>query len=352
MSIAKKIVYGRAEPGSICYVPRVTIVTLCKKSPIARIWTYGGKIRSAIIGTMHLKALENFSERIPMSEEGINLIVEDATKLGAKPPASWSSIWGDVIQPSLPRCRKSINLTFGQYFSGGWNAKLTDHSAPGSSTYDLVSAYCWAGYRYVPIPSSAVRTNDLSGDGIYIITGTLASGVHYPRPWKAGRNTMMVTLPEIELYDIKDVRVKWGVRFCRMVDLRPHIDKIMNMCHFSKNILRAYWGRWAARAGVECSVQHNGAEIKKWSLPPVSQNFLWAHLITSRVRARVWEFVKQNGGSHVFTDAVITDRRIQEGFKMGEWRKKETHSGRLFILGAGRIKDESGQWVKHSGVSL
>jgi hypothetical protein len=344
--VKRPVSIGKYRDGATCYLPRQEIADRVAGAPCARVWAFRKTLRAAMIGQTLLRPVENFGQFCTL--ESLGQLIEDSGRLGCPDPSNPGDIFHRVFKS--PRCCATINTIARPYFRGGWEAALHDRANAGARLYDMTSAYAWAGCRPFPIPNSAYLTTEWQTDGIYEIDATLMPGVDYPPGLRGGRIKCLVSLPEIDLYRMKDVRMITGLRFRRWVDMSDTIYRIADMLRNYKPTLRSYWGRWASSTGITCQVQRQGNVTKEWTLDPIGTNFLWAGIITAGVRGRVWGEVKKGGVKHVFVDSIVTERRIRTGSSIGDWREVEKYEKPLRFYAPGNWGEDGGRRIKHSGI--
>jgi hypothetical protein len=345
--VKRPVSIGKYLDGATCYLPRREAEDRAAAAPCARTWRFRKTLRAAMIGKTLIRPIENFGNSISL--EDLGRFLADAGRLGVPDPSNPGDLFHRLFMS--PRCCATINNVCRPYFRGGWEATLSDRADAGARLYDMTSAYAWAGCRPLPEPNSAYLTTEWTPDGLYEVEGTLAPGMKYPPGLRGGTCRALLTVNEIDMYRMKDVRMITGLRFRRWVDLAPTIYRIADMCKWHKPTLRAYWGRWASSTGVTCQIERHGNITKEWTLPPMGSNFLWAGIITALVRGRCWAEVMRGGVHHVFVDSLVIDRRLDTGSALGAWREVERYGKPLRFYSPGNWGAENGERVKHSGIS-
>src|SRR5690606_35540687 len=89
-----------------------------------------------------------------------------------------------------------------------------------------------------------------------------------------------------------------------------------------KAVARTFWGRWGSAHGPrQQTFDRHGQLRTDRTLPPIWRLPVWAALITSRLRLRLWREVN-NGGCHlVMTDSLVTSRELPVSAELGGWRE-------------------------------
>lgn len=147
-------------------------------------------------------------------------------------------------------------------------------------------------------------------------------------PWfKDSRG--LISSEELAVLKIKP-RLVFGVQFRDWFDLTSMFSTIQEKfpwCY--KRISRAFWGRWN---GGEDLTQHGWADGHKVRcMPNTLHNPVWAHLITSRVKLRLLEAIKQVGAVHVQVDAVLCRDPLPASTETGGWKLVQEFDSGLWI---------------------
>lgn len=311
----------------------------------SRTWHVGGELRSMQhIGGGYVKRLDDFAPHADTPEHFAEFIRE-ASSFGSFMPSSYASIFHDTFKS--PRVRWTVNAMLRPYFRGAWNHARSLGNVPGSfHSYDLNSAYLWASTLGLPVVSSYRVTHRLSEvhPGIYVVTLRENNPLH-PYPFAHAR-TVLITGDEIEALNPDIERIHYGITYsdCLPADACTRIAQDFS---FWKHIGRGYWGRWASAEKVTCGITASG---KEWELGNPILNYIWAALIVSRVRMRLWE-VSPNA-VHFFTDSVITRDELPTGTGLGQWRHVADFPQGLEIRHAGFYRELGADvWLKHAGQS-
>jgi len=244
------------------------------------------------------------------------------------------------------------NALFRSRLAGAWQEALELGVIPGPLwKYDLNSAYAWAILRGLPDPSTYRVTRDVSRDGVFVANGTV--GVERPPfPFKGGPfRAAMLTSEEISGLKISVSRCLWGVTWRNVLDTSPQVERVRELFPRSwKKILRTFWGSWAARKGPETCLFDDGRILKSWTLPNVNANFIWAALVVSRVRMRLWREIQGRGPVHVFVDAAILRKELPTGDGIGDFKLVEKYPEGLTVHGTGIYSDRScGRMISSCG---
>jgi len=276
-------------------------------------WAGGGVVKSRLAFTSH------------RSHDAFFTLLETGASKGVYRPASYSSFFHDRYHSPYPSgpARRAMRWTI----PGAWEKLLLPRGEyPGKwYRYDLRSAYLWALEAGLPLPSSYRFTERLDSkrDGCYLVDCEPTDGAPYP--YNRG-GLWPVLRDEIDLYGIRG-RVYYGITWSAPVDIAP-MFKVIYDCPFWKEVGRAYWGRWAATAPVDCATYNpDGTCAKSWQLPATHANPIWAHIILSRVRARLHEVTRSANVARVYVDSVLVDRPLVDRNGLGSWRLEAEYDG-------------------------
>jgi hypothetical protein len=213
---------------------------------------------------------------------------------------------------------------------GGWSAALaTGTFHEKMYHYDLVSAYRWAACQGLPILKTAKRVYDLDADqSIFLVEFDDKN-----RPPYLDHVTGMLTSEEMKLLPIKP-RLLFGVRFVHWWDLSGIFAEITRRFPWCfKRISRAFWGRWNGEAPVKQHGWKQGHRVRE--LPNPLHNPIWAHFITSRVKLRLLEVIRNAGAVHVQIDGVLCREPLPVSHEVGGWQLKEEYGRGLWVHGTG-----------------
>lgn len=317
------------------YVERGQLRTL--KADARRWWTFrGGPCSVQLKDGSIYKCVDGIEEHTG-DVETFNEFMREVRDSGVDRPSSYADVFHKTFY--TPRVRWSLNEVLSHRLVGGWQQAIQPGAHLGlHRKYDMRSAYLWAGSIGLPDVKSyrLTRPGVIARDrgGVYRVE--LAQLVHSaPYPFNAMRQ-VLATPQEIETYGLPVARVLSGVSFSfDYNDPAPMIDHIRAFS-FWKQIGRGYWGRWAMIDPIECHVPG-----KTWNLRNDRTNLVWAHLIISRVRMRVWQAVQRAGAVHVFVDSVITRGELPTGTELGAWKLEKEYPAGVAIKAAGCYGDLS-----------
>lgn len=307
-----------------------------------RTWEVAGRLTSMQMpGEGMVKGIDRFAHRHVVTEESFSEFLKECAFFDCPRPSSYSSVFHTVYKS--PRVRWSLHALFAPWFVGGWQQARKVGLLPGTwRQYDMNSAYLWAVTRGLPDVDS-MRVSNVVGrwPGMYALelTHTLEN---LPYPFNTNR-VVNATTEELDAYALPVARILGGVIWSGEIDGAPIVDAVKQFT-FAKECARSFWGRWCATTPVECAVRSG----KRWQLPNNIQNFVWAHLIVSRVKARVW--AESPNAAHIFVDSVITTDELPTGEGLGDWRQTELFENGVRIKHAGYYGAPH-QWRKTSGAS-
>jgi hypothetical protein len=172
-----------------------------------------------------------------------------------------------------------------------------------------------------------------------------------PYPYQEKNKNDLFTLEDMEHYKIKNVIRKTTWTWTKEISLLPYFEKIMN--HFplkiQKKIFRSYWGWWISPENLINKMIINGKIEKTWELPNISYNPLYAHIIVSRVRHRLYAF--SNEAKRIFVDSILTPIQHPEivGEKIGDFKFVGEFKD-VFVRNPGLVYSRDGKLDKHSGI--
>lgn len=277
-------------------------------------------------GGMIYKSIEGLN---PTSEEDFWNIMQSNYKVGIPPPSSFASIFHRVCR--LPWPKKSVISPFRAYTCGAWSMALEKGTFQEKMYhYDLVSAYRWASCQGLPVLKSGKRIYDLDAEkSIFLVEFDDDNKTPYP----AGA-TGMITSDELKVLGIRP-RLLFGVQFRDWLDftgLFEEITKRFPWCF--KRISRAFWGRWNGETEVQQHGWAKGHRVRQLANP--LHNPIWAHYITSRVKLRILETIRNAGAVHVQVDGVLCREPLPESNEVGGWQLKQSYDSGLWVHGTGQ----------------
>jgi hypothetical protein len=323
------------------YVGAADLARIVKSDASRVIYRYGEFIRTVRLeGNIYWKNRDVFG-RIATNDEAFSEFLKECQATArCRMPSSFGSPFHKLFRsPALPR---SVNAPFSNFFRGGWQeAKFTGKKPGQFYHYDINSAYLWSSTLGLPRTDTLELQFDVRTDldGCYVIDqGEPRPELPYPF---STESTVIASLDEIEAYNlnIRDVIAGFTWRDVLEPDA---ITSVVNRFSFSKQMARAYWGRWASVAQIECD-----NKTRKWKLRNPIQNYIWAHLIVSRVKLRVYE--EACDACHVFVDSVLVPRKIETSNSLGGWKLVKEYLEGVRIDGPGRFGPMRGPLDKHAG---
>ena len=332
---------GEFRAGHDCYAHTVSL------DGAGRWWTYRNNLVCVQRRTgEYLRTPAGFDGIA--NDDALRTVVEECRQtFGVSFPSGWVAPFR--AQYRAKRLTWSYNAPFASAFHGGWQQALRRGDIPGPLyKYDLRSAYLWALTPGLPDPRTFRRTRCLASTPALFRVRLARPEPSAPFPYNTFTD-VNATGEEIGAYglDVADVLagVAWR-RDCRDADV-DRIYQQVTAPSFWKRTARSYWGLWAQTRDVGCHV----ASGKSWALPPVTANYVWAHMIVSRVRRRVADAVTSRA-AHVFVDSIITPDVLPVGPNVGEWRVDATYAGGLHVRGTGWYAEPGRPWEKAAGVPL
>lgn len=331
----------RADVGMDSYVSGADLVRIVKTEDMRVVYRYGEYIRTVrLAGSVYWKNRDTFG-RVAVEDEHFSEFLKECQQTArCRMPSSFGSPFHKLFySPALPR---SVNAPFANFFRGGWQeARLLGKRSGAFYLYDINSAYLWSSTLGLPLTETLELQFDVRTDldGCYVIDqGEPRQELPYPF---SAESVVIASLDEIESYNLNIRKVLAGFTWRDV--LKPDaITSVVSQFSFSKQMARAYWGRWASVLRIECD---NGQ--RKWKLRNPIQNYIWAHLIVSRVKLRIYEEAKD--AAHVFVDSVLVPRTMPTSPQLGGWKLVKEYLDGVRIEGPGRFGAMRGKLDKHSG---
>jgi len=290
-----------------------------------------------------VKSLDGFSDHLQDANRFTELLRECEDRKVVRP-----SSYGDVFHQGFrsPYVKVSVNNLFKKHFAGAWeHACLTGTLKGVWRKYDLNRAYYWAALEGLPDPTTFRWSTNPNDGGLYVVS-LAEQRTDLPYPWST-RMRGVASAEEIREYGLPVKKIHSGVKWDRNIDLTALVAAIEGYS-FSKRITQAYWGRWASHTKLEASTVKDGSPSKVWRLPNPTLNFVWSHLIVSRVKLKCWLTDPQP--AHVFVDSLITHRVLPTGAAVGDWKLVRTYPQGVHIVAPGWYGPAGGPLEKHAGV--
>lgn len=320
--------YGTVVDGHDAYVNGMVLRQLARQS--GRYWAFHEVPTTvALPDNRFAKSLTPFTSHT--TEEKFRELLAEYGDLGVKRPSGYADVFHERFQS--PRVEWSVNALLAPCFTGGWQDALEIGFMRGVyRKYDMRSAYLWAAT--LGLPDTRTYTRSLSParakyDGLYRVK-LLEPATNAPFPFNRATQCLATT-EEIERYNLKISEVVAGVVWRRMIDTSKMLEAI-KLTSTWKEAGRMYWGRWAQMQRVQCV-----SKKSEWRLPNCYLNIPWAHIIVSRVKARLWEASKD--AVHVFVDSVITPHTLPEDSGLGGWKLEKVYDQGVLIRGVGQYGD-------------
>lgn len=340
---------ARPEPATItlqqgwgCYTPPQALANFVEDAAAhgdtIRAWRFRNRWTSAKIGRDLYK-----KDFLFPNAEALGAFIDELSCVGFNEPRPSSYGWPWHQRVKTPRSSLTTLDTLERRFGRASTPFAWQEAFPGKThaekrelakciltgpwkVYDLRSAYAWAAYQHLPDPRTAVHVQRPSGHrpfGLYLIRGgRFGAGILPPR-FRYSVRQWWVTNEELEQLDAQDVDFVYGIEFQRAVDLRPHLDWMMDRLTEPtwKRVFRAFWGAWGMKRGPEEVIFKDG-QMKVRELPTLSYNPVWTYFLMSRVNLKLVPVAL--GSAHIFVDSVIVPYQLPEGPHLGDWKLVET----------------------------
>lgn len=306
------------------------------KSGITRAWLLGSRLRSVQqLGGGIVKDRSVFEDHYApdQMQELVREFEADAPGMPSSYPDAFFRHFYSPMIPYGPR------LALAGGIRGGWQQQMIPPGTYGGAwyKYDITSAYLWAGLEGLPDPTRyryADRITHLPG----LYRCELAPKPGAPFPYNYG-GTFLVSPHEIEFYSLEVRRIYWGVLYPdgAYLDPEPFRRAVMRWS-FYKAVGRSYWGRWASEMPVTCETWKHGSRNTARELNNPFYNPVWAHLIVSRVRAKLWSATQGRRVARVYVDSIICDTPLETGQNWGDWRLEESYPCGISIAGLNSVR--------------
>lgn len=298
---------------------------LAKELPdraIRRRWLFHGVPRSVEWRDGGIvKTVEPFTEH--QTTDAMLTLLDECEGRQVVRPSSYGDLFHQrIYQPSTRAAHRKLFPP--GVVPGGWNAVPLEKRVRGKLwKYDIRSAYLWALSQGLPHPRTFYIVKRVNGPGLYWVP----SPVHpmLPHPWdKPGHYP--ATEDELRRLPIDHREVTYGVAFTPdSLDVTPWVTDIREWSCW-RAVGRAYWGRWIAGGSAVAETFTPAGDLNtSRDLPDVKRNPIWAAIITSRLRLRLWD-LWDAGDRRVFrvvTDSVVTNEELPVGPNIGDWKLED-----------------------------
>lgn len=287
-----------------------------------------------------LKSIDRFGPYAGR-EDAFMSLMDDSYSNGVIRPSSFSSMFHGKF--FTPRLKRSVNATFDASFTGAWEEAKIKGSLTGLwRQYDLNSAYLWSGSQGLPDTKTFRFADalDVHFPGLYNIE-QVSVNRNLPYPFNC-RKVVNATMDEIDTYGIQVKKVMGGYTWRQHIDGEKVVEAVKTFRAW-KHIGKVYWGRWCSRASTYCHSK-NG---QVWATPNMALNLIWAHVVISRVKMRIWNDAKS--AAHIFVDSVIVPHELPESDDIGGWRLEHLFKNGLRIKHAGHYGEPDNSYTKTSG---
>jgi len=310
----RPLLVDQVEPGCDSYV----VPGQLPNTNLRRRWLFYGRVRSVEhrAGGV-VKERHKFTDHL--EESAFRGFLAECEARGVRRPSSYGDCFHQRhrIPWHPPYSRKMFPAV-----PGAWQATLGTkvRFTEPLYQYDMKSAYLWSLAQGLPDPATFRRVKRFDGPGVYWAESPAQLGLPYPWCWPG---FFPASDHEITTLHLEN-QVTVGTAFAPATfDVRPLVSDIQAWQQW-KAIARSYWGRWASHGSVECqTLDHDGAIKTARHLPDPCRAPVWAILITSRVRMKLWALCWEQPIHRVFVDSVVTTARLPTGDQVGDWVEKD-----------------------------
>ena len=231
------------------------------------------------------------------------------------------SNYGDLFHQlnRSPPCQAHVKKLF-PAVPGGWEMVIV----PGPTTqplfqYALRSASLWSLSQSLPSPHSFTTVRRVRGPGLYLVSSP-ANPV-LPYPWSA-TGQFPATEDEISRFNLPWRQVSRGIAFEPGTWTCGPWETSIREWSCWKAVARAFWGRWASHGRTKQTTYTRDGKVSTESeVRDPTGNPIWAALITSRIRLKLWDVCWRQPVQRVYVDSVVTTAPLEEGDKIGDWRE-------------------------------
>lgn len=295
------------------------------KSDYLRSWSFAGRLRS--VQTRRMDVVKDRSGFVDhLHPDQLQGLLDDALIRNVARPSGYADLFHQVYKS--PMAGRTARSFLNCEISGGWQfLVLPRGSYPGVwRKYDIRSAYLWALSQGLPSPKSYAWVEHVGKKPALYLADIPGKGEGFPFPFSMG-GRLLVTGEELELYELEPSRVIGGIVFQPGSWDVEKMQRLITSWPYWKQIGRSYWGRWGSRGELECATYRSGTVNRQWTLKNPFFNPVWAHLIVSRVRARLWEVTRSFPAARVYVDSVVIRGELPVGESVGDWRLEEEYCG-------------------------
>jgi hypothetical protein len=334
----RQTTYNRIEAGKDAYVSAPIFQEALGRWK--RKWSANGYVTTVQLsdGTI-VKRLEKFTGHAH-NERLFTDFLRESRENGAERPSSYPDVFHSMF--SSPHVRTGVNGLFAPVAHYGWQEALRPGRHKGHwYRYDLNRAYLWASTQGLPRIESMRFSRDPGGrfPGLYRITLHRVSP-NAPYPFNTYTEVNAST-EEIDEYGLSIAAIHGGYHW---TDSLPAdcCTKLVDKLSFGKFVAKAYWGRWAGTAGVSCSTHG-----KTWALSDNKQNLVWAHMIVSRVKQRLYQFTST--AAHIYVDSIIIPHELPTSTELGAWKLEKDYPNGVEVARTGMYGAIGAGWDASTG---
>jgi hypothetical protein len=298
-------------------------------------------------GNEVIKKLSKFPRHNRTPEEFAEFLKE-CKFYGCARPGSYFSPFHAQFQS--PRVLRSINEVFRNQTYYAWQDSFVPNGTylkGAYNRYDLNQAYLWATTQGLPDMRSVQASDHL---GVY--PGLYHVRLREPRDplerssWPYPFDRLLECNASTEEIDALGLPVEeiYGGVVWRGTLPPDSVTGTIGQFSFWKDASKGFWGRWASQNALTCT-----AGGSTWELPNTKLNLVWAHMIVSRVRLRLWDVVKEHGAAHVYVDSVITRGKLGTGTQVGQWKLEKHYPDGVYIGWPGGYGISESELDSHTG---
>jgi hypothetical protein len=302
---------GESHPGEDCYLMPEQFPT----KGYRRAWHWRGGIRSAEWREGGI--IKNWGS-FPAHDtpDVMRGLLTEAEARGVERPSSYGDLFHQTCRfaPTRTHVRKLFPSV-----PGAWQQVI--ERGPIREPlyqYDIRSAYLWSLGQGLPDPDTFVTVKRAAGPGLYWAESPCRPMLPYP--WNQP-GLWPATEEELLAFPIDPKTIRRGIAFAPGTQPIGQAVESIRAWSCWKAVGRSFWGRWASIGKVECTTfDEQDRQRTHREIADTTRNPIWAALITSRVRLRLYAMTWERPISRVFVDSIVTRAPIDESDAVGGWK--------------------------------
>lgn len=279
-------------------------------------------------------------------------------------PASAASFWREHMLKARREGRVTwaLSASVNNLCAKGFNPLWIEAAERGAYNgtwhhYDIRSAFLWSGLTQA-LPTRFKPYEKGDADFILLCKGWDREEL----PAHFARERCLVVPEDIEVYGLTDIErhTVAGVTITARSGAFGEVltDAIAELpIEAGKRLGQSYWGIWSQRSPVLVDTYSDGKKVRTRKMFNRLQNLPAATIITSAVVRRCWEAARE-GALIVYVDSILSQRELQTGMALGDWRHEGTFPRGIVLEAPGvwtcastAHRSQLGAWHRHAGYS-